>query len=44
MLLGVQPVRLVRGLLESESLSNIPDLSDDQWDELLERLTYHASC
>jgi hypothetical protein len=44
MLLGVQPVRLVRGLLESESLSNIPDLSDEQWDELLERLTYHASC
>lgn len=25
-------------------MANIPDLSDDRWDELLERSTRHASC
>jgi DNA-directed RNA polymerase specialized sigma24 family protein len=25
-------------------LANIPDLSDDRWEETLERLAYHASC
>ena len=25
-------------------MANIPDLSDDRWGEILERLTYHALC
>jgi DNA-directed RNA polymerase specialized sigma24 family protein len=38
------PARGPRDTWGRSSLANIPDLSDDRWDELLERLTYHASC